>query len=144
MKLRNLFYSALCALAVTAAFTSCSDDDDDNDSWREGSKVELPQYRAFILSEGTMNRNDSHLSFFDPTSSSPVTMDIYETQNGRKLGDTANDMIERNRYMVDRAKSLIAVYDGKGSGGTAATVQYAMSKDVKIIVINPDTLEVQR
>lgn len=57
---------------------------------------------------------------------------------------TPSCMIERNRYMVDRAKSLIAVYDGKGSGGTAATVQYALSKDVKIIVINPDTLEVQR
>ena len=110
MKLRNLFYSALCALAVTAAFTSCSDDDDDNDSWREGSKVELPQYRAFILSEGTMNRNDSHLSFFDPTSSSPVTMDIYETQNGRKLGDTANDMIEEDGYIyvvVDVSKLLL-------------------------------------
>lgn len=57
---------------------------------------------------------------------------------------TPRCMIERNRYMVDRAKNIIAVYDGKSSGGTATTVLYAMSKDAKIVIINPDTLEIQR
>ena len=31
----------------------------------------------------------------------------------------------RNRYMVDHSALLIAVHDGRHSGGTAATLQYA-------------------
>lgn len=40
----------------------------------------------------------------------------------------------RNRYMVDAAQRVIAVYDGSG-GGTGYTVNYAQSKgrDVRII-----------
>ena len=78
--------TALCALAVIGGFTSCSDDDDYDDSWKEGSKVELPQYRAFILCEGTMGKNNSHLFFVDPTTDKPMAGDIYELQNGKKLG----------------------------------------------------------
>jgi len=32
----------------------------------------------------------------------------------------------RNRYMVDESSLVIAVYDGRKTGGTAATVRYAM------------------
>ncbi len=32
----------------------------------------------------------------------------------------------RNRYMVDNSSLVIAVYDRRGTGGTAATVRYAM------------------
>lgn len=31
----------------------------------------------------------------------------------------------RNRYMVDTSSLVIAVYDGRASGGTAATIRYA-------------------
>ena len=31
----------------------------------------------------------------------------------------------RNRYMVERSERVIAVYDGRSSGGTAATIKYA-------------------
>lgn len=30
----------------------------------------------------------------------------------------------RNRYMVDASSLVIAVYDGRGTGGTAATIRY--------------------
>lgn len=50
----------ICGLMIAAGFTSCSDDEEDN-SWKEGSKVDLPQYRAFVLSEGGYGKNNSHL-----------------------------------------------------------------------------------
>ena len=55
---------------------------------------------------------------------------------------TPECMLERNRYMVDHANYLLAVYDGGNKGGTAYTVRYAREKQRQIIVIRPDTLEV--
>lgn len=41
--------------------------------------------------------------------------------------------MRRNRYMVDQSQRIIAVYDGRLYGGTAATVWYAKKKDVRIV-----------
>ena len=46
-------------------------------------------------------------------------------------------MQRRNRYMVDHASLLIAVFDGR-SGGTAATVRYAMSRGLELVLIPPE------
>ena len=54
MKLRSLFFGTLCMLMLGVSFTSCSDDDDDSKKNDEGSKVELPENRVYILNEGTM------------------------------------------------------------------------------------------
>lgn len=40
--------------------------------------------------------------------------------------------LERNRYMVDRSSVLLAMYDGK-PGGTRYTVEYALSRGVRVI-----------
>lgn len=48
---------------------------------------------------------------------------------------TSSCMLERNRYMVDNAACLLAVYDGKDSGGTAYTVGYARRNNRNVIVI---------
>lgn len=45
-------------------------------------------------------------------------------------------MQQRNEYMVDKADTLIAVWDGS-NGGTANCVRYAEKKGVKIIQKNP-------
>jgi uncharacterized phage-like protein YoqJ len=55
---------------------------------------------------------------------------------------TPECMLERNRYMVDHAEYLLAVYDGSPKGGTAYTVRYAREKNREIITIHPDTLAV--
>lgn len=47
----------------------------------------------------------------------------------------------RNRYMVDACDLLIAVYNGKTTGGTAYTVQYAIKQGKEVVIINPDTFE---
>ena len=51
-------------------------------------------------------------------------------------------MFERNRYLVDHAEHLLAVYDGTSKGGTAYTVRYGEQKKRRIIFIHPDTLDV--
>ena len=45
----------------------------------------------------------------------------------------------RNRYMVAQSARIIAVHDGRQTGGTAATLRYAHSKerDVREILIPP-------
>lgn len=55
---------------------------------------------------------------------------------------TPDCMHKRNRYMVDQADYIIAVWDGRPSG-TAKTVQYAQRQGKPIRVINPKTLEVE-
>ena len=55
---------------------------------------------------------------------------------------THSCMFERNRYLVDHAEHLLAVYNGKSTGGTSYTVKYAKKLNKNITVIHPDTLAV--
>ena len=48
-------------------------------------------------------------------------------------------MLERNRFMVDHADMLFAVYNGEWRGGTAATVRYARKLEKRILILNPST-----
>ena len=50
-------------------------------------------------------------------------------------------MQERNRYMVDRAAHMIAVYNGE-VGGTKYTVDYAVKKGLEVVVIDPRDMSV--
>ena len=49
---------------------------------------------------------------------------------------TPDCMLRRNRYMVDHASLLIAVYDGQ-NGGTRRTMEYAMRRGLDIVDIAP-------
>lgn len=42
----------------------------------------------------------------------------------------------RNRYMVDKSDVVIAVYDGRESGGTYYTMKYAQKCGKNLVVIN--------
>ena len=50
-----------------------------------------------------------------------------------------NCMLERNRFLVEHASTLLAVYNGERRGGTAATMRYAQKIGREIIVIDPIT-----
>lgn len=101
MKLKNIFYTALCLLLLGTAFVACSDDEtpDFNDN---GSKVELPARRAFIMYEGSWGGNNAGISFYAPAKDAKFISDIYYTQNGVRMGDLANTMIEHdnNLYVI--------------------------------------------
>lgn len=46
-------------------------------------------------------------------------------------------MLERNRYLVDHANCLLAVYNGEWRGGTAMTVRYARKLNRAVHIIDP-------
>mgnify|MGYP000056629703 CR=1 FL=1 len=48
---------------------------------------------------------------------------------------TPGCMMRRNRYMVDHAARLIAVFDGQ-EGGTRRTVEYAMRRGLEIVYVD--------
>jgi len=48
-------------------------------------------------------------------------------------------MLDRNRFMVEHASVLLAVYNGTRRSGTGATVNYARQMGREIIVIDPMT-----
>jgi len=54
---------------------------------------------------------------------------------------TSSCMQKRNKYMVDQADFVIAVWNGSPSG-TGKTVRYALSKGKNITALNPATLDV--
>ena len=47
-------------------------------------------------------------------------------------------LLKRNEYMVDNCTQLLAVYNGKPDGGTAACVRYALRQGVPIVRIDPE------
>lgn len=53
-------------------------------------------------------------------------------------------MLERNRFMVEHASLLLAIYNGQPHSGTGATLRYAQKLGRKIIIINPISLEIKK
>lgn len=142
LKFKTILLAALCGLMLTAGFTSCSNDDDDS-SWNEGAKVMLPKYRGFVLTEGSMGSNNSHLFFVDPSQDTIYVNDIYTAQNGTKLGDTANDMItyDGDIYIVVNVSKVLLRLSGSGvekarytQFETLGEPRYLVAHDGKIYV----------
>ena len=46
-------------------------------------------------------------------------------------------MQRRNRYMVDHASRLIAVFDGQ-EGGTRRTVEYALRSGLEVVYVDAE------
>lgn len=102
MKSRKIWVLTIAALL--AGFTSCSDEDEVWNTHGDG-KVEMKtSARAFILNEGNWQKNNSKLFYFDWSAPTETVQDLFEAQNGKKLGDTGNDI-----EVVDNNKILVAV-----------------------------------
>lgn len=95
-------------LALSVAFTACDNDDDDSSN-DDGSVVELPNKRAFILNEGKSGGNNAGIAFYAPDQDAKESKDnfipnIYKTQNGKELGDGGMDIIDCDDHL------FVAVY----------------------------------
>lgn len=114
MKTRKIW--VLGVMALVAGFTSCSDDDEWN-TLGDG-KVEMKSsMRAFILNEGNINRNNSKLYYFDWGAPTETVQELFEVQNGKKLGDTGNDIeaVDNNKIVVAvNVSNYISLLDGYG------------------------------
>lgn len=50
-------------------------------------------------------------------------------------------MMKRNQYMIDKCLYVLALWD-RQNGGTANTIEYALQKNRRIIIINPVAMTV--
>ena len=51
-------------------------------------------------------------------------------------------MLDRNRFLIEHASVVLAVFNGVRRSGTGATVNYARKMGREIIVIDPTTLNI--
>jgi hypothetical protein len=109
---------ALCAVMVFS-FTSCDKDEremppvpetpvipEKPEEPKEPEDPEVPVVISeyiYVLNSGNMGNNNATLSMYDLKETS-VTKDIFEVRNGRRLGDTGQDII------VYGSKMYIAVF----------------------------------
>ncbi len=160
MKIRSLLFSVWCMLAIGLSFTSC-DKDDDIPLIDTGSKVTLPQTRAFILNEGSFKANNAGIAFYAPNKDGDFIADVYMIQNQKGLGDTGQDIIVYNNYMyvsVYGSKLLLKLNSAgvevarlsfsKEDGGP----RYLVAENGKIYVtlysgqvakVNPETMKIE-
>ena len=87
MDFKKITWGLCASLTICGGFSSCGDNDepkiDDN-----GSKIELPASRVFILNEGSIGQNNANISLFDPDSKT-IIEDVFYEQNEMRLGDVA-------------------------------------------------------
>ncbi|MDR2916053.1 MAG: hypothetical protein LBV74_14715 [Tannerella sp.] len=88
---------ALCATMILPVFTSCSDDDEPTPE-----PVVSAEY-VYVLNCGDMGSNNTSLSMYN-IEDGTVTKDIFEVQNGRRLGDMGQDIV------VSGSQIFIAMY----------------------------------
>jgi hypothetical protein len=159
----NKFLSWCLVLALGFASVACSDDDEPE--WNDnGSKVELPYSRMFILNEGSFNQNNAGISFFAPKNDAASISDIFYQQNGMRLGDTGQSMIEYrdNIYVAVYGSNYLAKLNAAcveitrksfvSDSDLSAGIRYMTAKDGYIYAsfyggivakINANTLEVE-
>jgi hypothetical protein len=104
IKNRNLFY--LIALGAAAIVSSCGKDDTPADETLVSSEY------IYVLNSGSMNGNNASLSRYD-LKENTVTKDAFEVQNGRRLGDTGQDIILYGQkiYIAVTGESTVEVTD---------------------------------
>jgi hypothetical protein len=98
--------TALCA-SMVLSFTSCDKNDD--------PIVEptiIPSEYIYVLNNGNMGSNDASLSMYN-IENNTVTKDAFEARNGRRLGDTGQDIIVygSKMYITVSGESTIEVTD---------------------------------
>lgn len=110
MKKIDLLLRWLFSAAFLFTLTSCESDD-------EPVVVEVPEQTegVFVLNRGNYKENNASISYFD-TESKTVVSDIFSTLNGRKLGDSAEQLLVYGgkMYATVYGSYQIEVMDKKG------------------------------
>lgn len=101
--------NALCIMLVLIGAASCSEDDG-----YYGISIDTKD--VYILNSGMMDSNNSELAVYNP-STREVSTNVFSLANGgRKLGDTANDMIRYGSklYIAVTGSAVVFVTDLDG------------------------------
>jgi hypothetical protein len=102
----------------------------------------------WILNEGLFHQNNTSLSVFYPETGT-VTDHYFETKNGRKLGDTGNDIIRYGQkvYIVMTTSSTVEVLDLQGNevkqlpmnyDGKPQEPRYMVASDGRVFITSFD------
>jgi YVTN family beta-propeller protein len=144
-------------MAPALFVTGCSKDDDDEIT------PQIPQTEyVYVLNEGTWNGNNSTLTLYDVEKGEVYgkdgNYDFFEITNGRKLGDTGQDIIiyGSKMYIAMSGESTVEVTDLDAKSikpiNTEGEPRYFAVKDGKVYVtyfngyvarIDTATLEVE-
>lgn len=131
---KNILWGVLLFTTAILGFTSCSDDDDNDNTNAYDVIDDSPesivkaQYGAYILDQGRITYNNASLVFRDLQTNR--SYEAFKAANGIDLGDVAQDII------VYGNKMYIAVYN---SG-----IIYVTDKNAKILgSIKDDTNKLQ-
>lgn len=122
MEIRKLVFKGLLLAGLFAGFTSCSDDDDNDNPV---INITDSHYGAYVLSAGKYGSNTGTLYYYNLDSNTThKAQEAFASANGINLGDTGQDMI------VYGSKMYIGMY---GSG-----LIYVTDKNAKIIATIKD------
>ena len=105
---RNLL-NALCIMLVLMGAASCSEDD-------RYYGISIVTKDVYILNSGMMDSNNSELTVYNPSTEEVATNVFSLANGGRKLGDTANDMIRYGSklYIAVTGSAVVFVTDLDG------------------------------
>ena len=118
-------------LAFTAFFVSCNSDDSGDLPEIEGDFAN----GVFVLNEGIFNASNASVSFISSTGE--IQNNIFETVNGRMLGDVAQNMIltDEFAYIVVNNSNTIEVVN-RGTFESIATISEGLQNPRYIEIHN--------
>ncbi len=93
-------------------FTACKKEPEDQD---RPDPVNPPESVAiYILNQGSFSGNNASVTLYNPTDST-ITLDYFQSQNDRVLGDTGADLLVYGgkTYIVTNVSSQLEIVDSK-------------------------------
>ena len=115
-----------------------------------GMALGCDMYFAEAVLELRQQHTDVTLEAAIPFGDQPGKWGVDQRQRYNRLIDSADKvtvlqvtyskdcMMQRNRYMVDRASLLVACFDGR-PGGTMNTILYAQRSGVQVIILDVES-----
>ena len=83
---KSFFYQFVCCVAIAVTATQCKKDDNTPE------EPVVPLECVYVLNSGNWGSNNASLTMYDLTDGK-VVKDVFESQNGRRLGDIGQDII---------------------------------------------------
>lgn len=79
--------------------------------------------------------HDEYIEVSDEVAAELRADKLYEAAYQRRIIRNKAQYHERNRYMVLSSDRVIAVYDGRSTGGTFYTIRFAQANEKEIRII---------
>ncbi len=97
----------LITLAIASVLASCSKND---------PVLTAPTQGVYVLNQGNIGKSNSTLTYYDYVTKT-ASPDIFQSANGKKIGDTGNDIgiYGSKMYLVVNYSNLLTIADAKNA-----------------------------